>query len=509
LKSAILLAAVNNAVSQKCFALSCDGKRLKPFLTITLPMEFCMSRKVFSRCLSSALVILFTTYPSMGALAQIDDAKGPLGLSTPINEKLTRDVPAAKAVSGRGSDLSWTAAIKPLGSSLNLLWSLPIDGPVHVVKSGLRTAHRVITPNRPKLETLTGGISQTDEDKFANRLDNLLDAALDRNPNSKVLDKAVAHYRTTTQKIIAETKDATDYLIPYRGFGPSSEAGNIILGEKLKVKSRASAEYARQKNIDETHLQIVTNMMQLAMGMGMSDRSRGDQISGQAMASLKGLVGDEEAEKTFQLLSTWSTDLNVPESVYEQDVWDVSQKQDKLKYVMETSLDGDPIVHEITKRLHKYNHKSKLAMVSSSVIQSTLAVGSLTPSFIGPAAKLALLTFVMATGGPESCKLMKELYLDKRFESRWKVVNEEAHMALDNYQVALLTRNPVLLACSESLVGQMTGPEHVKPVFGTTLLAEADGNKTATPSGDEDAQVAQPETPAPQALVQSANVVPQ
>lgn len=466
-----------------------------------------MSRKVFSRCVSGALVVFLITYPTTGAFAQIDDTKGPLGLSTPINEKLrtARAAGGANTVSGNGSDLSWSAAIKPLGSSLNLLWSLPIDGPVYVMKSGLRTAHRAITISRPKAEKLTGGITQDDEDKFAQRLDNLLDAALDRNDKSKVLDKAVAHYRTTTQKVIAETKDATDYLIPYRGFGPSSEAGDIILGEKLKVKSRASAEYARQKHIDDTHLQLVTSMMQLAMGMGMADRARGNEISGTAIASLKGLVGDEEAEKTFQMLSTWSKDLNVPESVYKQDVWDITQKRDKLKYVMETSLESDPVIHEITKRIHKYNHKSKFARVSSSVIQTTLAVGALTPTFIGPAAKLALLSFVMATGGPESCKLMKELYLDKRFESRWKVVNEEAHMALENYQVALLTRNPVLLACSESLVGQMTGPEHVKPVFGTSLLAfESDGD-----AQDSDAESECTSDQPQQAVVQSSHIVPQ
>lgn len=78
----------------------------------------------------------------------------------------------------------------------------------------------------------------------------------------------------------------------------------------------------------------------------------------------------------------------------------------------------------------------------------------------------------MATGGPESCKLLKELYLDKRFESRCKVISEEAHMAIDNYQMALMTRNPVLLACSESLLGQMIGEMGVKEIMGTALLSE-------------------------------------
>ena len=96
----------------------------------------------------------------------------------------------------------------------------------------------------------------------------------------------------------------------------------------------------------------------------------------------------------------------------------------------------------------------------------------MTPTFVGPAAKTALVAFVMATGGPEQCKLLKELYLDKRLESRCKALNEEAHLAVDNYQLALLTKNPVLLGYSESLVGQMIGGHHVNEVFGTSLLAK-------------------------------------
>ncbi|MCC7529429.1 MAG: hypothetical protein IT342_12970 [Candidatus Melainabacteria bacterium] len=111
-------------------------------------------------------------------------------------------------------------------------------------------------------------------------------------------------------------------------------------------------------------------------------------------------------------------------------------------------------------------------MVTSQVLQTGLGVAALTPSFIGPGAKVALLSYVMATGGPESCKLLKELYLDKRFESRCKVISEEAHMAIDNYQIAVMTRNPVLLACSESLLGQMIGEMGVKEIMGTALLSE-------------------------------------
>ncbi len=345
-------------------------------------------------------------------------------------------------------------------------WSLPMEGPLGKMGSAVPVRKPAWVPTR-----LDGSIKLADEEgAVGKRIDELLDVALARDARQMVLDQAVSHFRTTGQKVIAETKDAVDYMIPYRGFGPSSEAGDIILDEKVKLKSRASAEYARQKHIDETHVKVVASMMQVAMGLGMSDQGRGFEISSSGMASLKEMVGEEEAQKTMQMLSAWSKELNIPESVYSQGPWDVQLKQEKLKGVMEEALDADPVVHEISKRLHKYNHRSKFARASAHVVETTLGAASLTPTFVGPAAKAALVAFIMATGGPEQCKLLKELYLDKRFESRWKVLNEEAHMALENYQVAALTRNPVLLACSEALLSEMTDPEKAVEVLGASVL---------------------------------------
>lgn len=352
-------------------------------------------------------------------------------------------------------------------------FAMPIDGPLtlHKRTQVLVRHRRVEVQQQPVPKELKGCISfQNPYDQMGNQVDKLLEMALDRDARSKPLDMAVRHYRKKTQVVIAETKDAVDYMIPYRGFGPSAEAGNIILGEKLKVKSRASAEYARQKLIDETHLKVTTSMFQLAMGLGTKDSERGEQIIASGMKSLTELVGEEEAKATFAMFSKWK-DTEIPAETLAKGQWDVAQKQDKHKLVVAASLEEDPVVREIKKRVHKYSQKSKFSMVTSQVVQTTLGVAALTPSFIGPAAKIALLTFVMATGGPESCKLLKELYLDKRFESRLNVISEEAHMALDNYQLAILTRNPVLLACSESMLGQMIGEVALKDVMGATQIA--------------------------------------
>lgn len=388
-----------------------------------------------------AMLTLTCTISGAGAQTETASENTPLmvGFHTPINAKLT----APQAIS----------------------WSLPITGPLGAAPPVL------LNPKQPK--RLDASINTSDaSNPIARQVEHLLESALDKDEKARQLDKAVFHYRKASQRAIAQTKDAVDYIVPYRGFGPSIEAANLITGEKITVKSRAAAEYARQKQVDETHIKVVSSVMQIAMGLGMQDQDKGAAVSTSGFDSLKALVGEEEAQHTMQMLAAWSKELTIPPGVYEQGAWDVHARQNKHKVVLEAALDNDEVLHQITKHLHKYGHKSKFTRISSQVIQTTLATAALTPSFIGPAAKTALLAYVMATGGPESCKLLKELYLDKRFESRWKVLNEESHLALENYQIAVLTRNPVLLACSESFISEMGGDQTVVNVFGGTVFGD-------------------------------------
>lgn len=423
------------------------------------------------------LILLITAFISHTACIASTSSHDAKRLATPYHGQL----PSEQVLSNESAIKSLSSAqdenVEDVIDKQEFGWAVPIDGPLSPLSRTTQVIEkRVSAAPTQKIEPqkeLAGSISTADPyAHVGSRMDKLLETALERDEKTKAIDMAVTHYRKKTQIVIAETKDAVDYMIPYRGFGPSSEAGDIILGEKLKVKSRASAEFARQKSIDETHLKVTTCMFQVAMGLGMTDTNRGDEIVDAGMKSLKELVGDEEADATRKMLSQFKENLDVPESTYQQKMWDVAQKQSKQNQVFQASIEEDPVVKEIKKRVHKYNRKSRFSMVTSQFLQTGLGVAALTPSFIGPGAKIALLSYVMATGGPESCKLLKELYLDKRFESRCKVISEEAHMAIDNYQIAVMTRNPVLLACSESLLGQMIGEMGVKEIMGTTLLSE-------------------------------------
>jgi glutamate-1-semialdehyde aminotransferase len=136
---------------------------------------------------------------------------------------------------------------------------------------------------------------------------------------------------------------------------------------------------------------------------------------------------------------------------------------------MSNALNSDPVVAEIMMRLHKYNHKSKFSRVSARAIETALGTIALGPDFVGAGGRLALGTFVAATGGPEQAKMMKEAYFSKRLESRSNVLNDETHLALQNYQLGALTRNSVLMAAAEAIVQQMAGPEVLQELFANDM----------------------------------------
>ena len=308
-----------------------------------------MHQRAWKTSLCLSLIAAFLNPVATLASSASNDAKR---LATPYHGPLTNNRQlSTESTLSTGFETNQGEASEPLASG----WAVPIDGPLSLLtrKTSKVTKQSIAVQPQAQVEQpkeLTGSISTADPyQHVGSQIDRLLESALARDEKTKSIDMAVSHYRKKSQIVIAETKDAFDYMIPYRGFGPSAEAGDIILGEKLKMKSRASAEFARQKNIDDTHLKVTTCMFQMAMGIGMQDRGRGQEITDAGIKSLKELVGEEEAQKTVKMLTGFQENFEVPESVYEQKIWDVAQKQTKQNQIFKASIEEDPVVKEIKK----------------------------------------------------------------------------------------------------------------------------------------------------------------
>src|SRR4029077_7944282 len=77
-------------------------------------------------------------------------------------------------------------------------------------------------------------------DRIGKTIDSLVDSALQVDPEMEKLNKAWFKYKTPSQKAASVVANALNYGLLTRGDMPSSEAGDVILHEKLKLKSRGS-----------------------------------------------------------------------------------------------------------------------------------------------------------------------------------------------------------------------------------------------------------------------------
>jgi hypothetical protein len=201
------------------------------------------------------------------------------------------------------------------------------------------------------------------------------------------------------------------------------------------------------------------------MGVGTQDQTRSTKIIESGRTQLACLVGEQQAANTVDDMKKMSSSLNLPDNAFTQDTWDIQEQQNKLNSILSAAVNSDQVIGGINKIVHKYNHHSALYRVSNRVATVSLSVVGLTPTFAGPAAQVALLAYIMATGGPEEDKLMSELYLDKRLQSRFDLLNGKAQLALEKYQIGVLTKNPMLLVASQSVVKQLTTEEQAMKVF--------------------------------------------
>ncbi|MDX2105279.1 MAG: hypothetical protein SFY67_02655 [Candidatus Melainabacteria bacterium] len=330
---------------------------------------------------------------------------------------------------------------------------------------------------------LKAGVEITDKkDENTTIIDELVNTAHLKHPRTETLDKKVKTHNSGHRKVIAKSFDALNYVFGYRGSTPSSEMGDVILEEKKKLKSKGSAEWLSQQHKDEVELAVVSTAMDLAAALGgsFSDAKEDKEQATIAYENLKELVGEDLARKTVAEFRAWSRrPLNV--SALDGKVWSINQRQQKQKAIMQICKDTDPVIKDVVDAVHKYNGHGKLYLATARTIKTSLGIASMSPTVVAPASQIALFFYTMATGGDEEDKMLREIYLDKRLASRSTVISEKSHLALDRYQIAKLTKNPILMTYCENVVKHMTGSQAVSSILGpTTQAATASTNDVTT-----------------------------
>lgn len=305
---------------------------------------------------------------------------------------------------------------------------------------------------------LQGEISlDVSTDPVTKYINDLTDTALKNDENIRTINQYVDKFKGLKHAIVHRSKDALNYVILYKGVSQSSEASDVILDEKQKLTGRGSAEYLRQKLIDRAGLAVTQAVLELAMGLGNADAKSGAEQVETATQKLTSLLGATKCDEAISSLKDMLNKNSVADETWNQKPWSISQKSDRQNYLVDVSVATDPVCQQIVGYLHKYNHVSKLNRGSQKLVRTSLGLASLTPTLVAPAAQTALFVWVMASGGSEEDKLLKEVYLGRTLDTRNKSISEKAHLALEYYQLSLLTKNPALHYCCRSLVKQMAG----------------------------------------------------
>jgi hypothetical protein len=253
-----------------------------------------------------------------------------------------------------------------------------------------------------------------------------------------------------------------NFALDLRGFDWSIESANVALEENGYNRSANAKEFIKRKSFDQKELELLYGIFQIAEGLGFPAGEKQTQIVDSSAEKLGALIGKARTE---EVLIRLFANANQPSPPMVDENWSVEENRRKLERLVSAAIENDAVIKNLLGRMHKYNSHGNLARISAKVVYTTLGIASFTPTFVAPAAEASLLAFITATGGPEQDKLLREMYLQKCLESRYKTITEEAHLVLTSAQLASFTGNSSLRNCSVDLARHMTDESVVQELF--------------------------------------------
>jgi hypothetical protein len=254
----------------------------------------------------------------------------------------------------------------------------------------------------------------------------------------------------------ARASDMANYAMLFKGVSPSTEGGEAILKGKLPPRSLAAAACGKQQMEDQVQRQLASQIMEMAMGMGSANNSSANQQVSHADRMLRNTAGAAAANESAQFLRGLATTAVADAGVPCQ--WSAQSTEANVSTAVKIAATRDPVIAALRHEVHHYNRHKKGALGAQRVTRTALSAASLTPSIVGPVAQVFLFGEILGTGGTEQDKLLKELYIDKRLESRVGLLTDLSHMAIYYHHVGVSTHNKVLQASSKSLLTSLVGP---------------------------------------------------
>ncbi len=334
---------------------------------------------------------------------------------------------------------------------------------------------RIDTKAQAEAETsllLKGEVQRDQNCELEKKVNELMDTAVERDSDSEFLRSKNSHFNKMISRVWAGARDIAELASEYKGFEQSSEAGDVILGEKLKVKNRASATYAKQIKRDRLETETFLALMLMAEGLGNSDAGKRDELISKSISSLECLVGKDEAQSTLNLMRGTIGITNTDAILSARKPWNSFETAQETKTVLTKAMDGDEIVSNIKTVVHKkYNQRSAMARFCAKILNASLSIAGATPCIIGTASQCAWTLYIATQGGPEEAKLLKEVYLAKGLESRYRCLSEYATLAVNSHNLAIATQNPTMLSFSDWMISRVCVSDAASKLAASKLVA--------------------------------------
>ncbi|MBP6745926.1 hypothetical protein KA344_11875 [bacterium] len=368
---------------------------------------------------------------------------------------------SANASNANAEDNASTVAISSTNinstSPITLVRSqiAPADSPITSVHS---QSAIVKNPSLAYLQakTLQGSVSSATTNLAVHPpvqfLDDLTESALHIKQSLKALGQAPGEAPGQAAGQSANTlqnmnKSARSFVPNYFDYRPSRAAAQVFLGS---ARQQVDEEEERSER-NRLALTLTASMMQIAKGLGDSDSKAAALSIEHGRNKLTQLLGRGQADWVITRMTSWAAQVKNSLAAANSGESDVLDQEEQVSALVARAVARDQQINNLKAAIGIHDHAPTGA-------ERSLTLAGLTPTLIGPAAKLAQYAVERGTGGTRSKRLDEVLTLGVAMQERINLLNRESELAINNLERARSSKNDVLYVFAKDLITKLGGP---------------------------------------------------
>lgn len=314
-------------------------------------------------------------------------------------------------------------------------------------------------------KTLQGNVSSTTT-KFAIRppvlfLDDLTESALHIKQSLQASGQASGQAPEQNASTLQTMGKSTLNFVPnYFNYRPSRAAAQVFLGSARPEEEVGEGEGELSER-NKLALTLTATMMQIAKGLGDPENKSAELSIERGRSKLTQLLGKGQADWVLTRMTAWAEQVKSNskaansgaanlEAAYLQES-DVLEQEEQVSALVARAIARDQQINNLKAAIGIHDQAPTGA-------ERSLTLAGLTPTLIGPAAKLAQYAVERGTGGTRSKRLDEVLTLGVAMQERITLLTRESELAINNLERARSSKNDVLYVFAKDLIAKLGGP---------------------------------------------------